>query len=312
MTSRILWPGGKQFAFSVFDDTDLSVPGNFEAVYELLGSLGMRTTKSVWPATGADLQARGWQGSTCDDADYVRTVLQLQRDGFEIAYHNSYYEGLPRQRIAQALERFKDLFGSYPTSMANHAESSEGIYWGHDRLSGAVRTLYRVIQRRFGANPHQGHIPQSPYFWGDLCAARIRYVRNFVFGEINTLAACPAMPYHDPLRPYVQAWFSASNGQVLRDSVRLLSERNQDRLEQSGGACIVYTHFGSGFQQGHTVDKHFSHLIRRIASKNGWFVPVSTLLEHIRSQRGLVTLSTAQRRRLEWRWFAHKVVAGST
>ena len=312
MTERISWPLGKQFAFSVFDDTDLSAPGNFEAVYELLGSLGMRTTKSVWPATGGDLQQRSPHGSTCDDAEYLQTLLRLQQSGFEIAYHNSYYEGLPRQRVEQALERFKTLFGSYPSSMANHAESSEGIYWGHDRLSGLVRTLYRVINRRFGANPHQGHIPDSPYFWGDLCQARIRYVRNFVFGAIDTLAACPVMPYHDPLRPYVQAWFAASNGQVLRDCLKLLTEKNQDALERSGGACIVYTHLGSGFQHGHTVDKGFSRLLRRIASKDGWFVPVSTLLEHIRSQRGLVTLSTAQRRNLEWRWFAHKLVAGST
>ena len=72
MTVRVSWPGGKQFAFSVFDDTDLTVPGNFEAVYDLLGSLGMRTTKSVWPATGADLQSRSVQGSTCENC------LQLQ------------------------------------------------------------------------------------------------------------------------------------------------------------------------------------------------------------------------------------------
>jgi hypothetical protein len=312
MTARIPWPNGKQFAFTVFDDTDLSTPGNFEAVYELLGSLGMRTTKSVWPATGDDLQARGWAGSTCDDADYVRTILELQLAGFEIAYHNSYFEALPRQRIDAALERFKALFGSYPSSMANHAESNEGIYWGYDRCSGAVRALYRMLMRRFGANPHQGHIVGSRYFWGDLCQQRIRYVRNFVFGEIDTLAACPLMPYYDPQRPWVQAWFAASNGQHVRDCLKLLSERNQDHLEESGGACIVYTHFGAFFQQGQTVNRQFEQLIRRMAAKNGWFVPVSTLLDYIRARRGLVTLSAAQRRALEWRWFAHKLAAGRT
>jgi hypothetical protein len=312
MSTGISWPDGKQFAFSVFDDTDLTAPGNFEAVYDLLASLGMRTTKSVWPATGNDLQARSAHGSTCDDPEYVRTVLQLQQAGFEIGYHNSYYEGLPRERILEALERFKTLFGAYPASMANHAESSEGIYWGYDRVSDLVKLIYRIMLRRFGANPHQGHLVESPYFWGDLCQQRIRYVRNFVFGEIDTLAVCPEMPYHDPRRPFVQAWFAASNGQVLSSCLDLLTERNQDRLEESGGACIVYTHFGSGFQHGHKVDERFELLIRRIAGKNGWFVPVSTLLDHIRAQRGLRTLSDAERRRLEWRWFAHKLVAGRT
>ena len=108
MTSPISWPGGKRFAFSVFDDTDLSVPGNFEAIYDLLGSLGMRTTKSVWTATGSDLDPRSAQGSTCDDEEYLRTVLQLQKSGFEIGYHNSYFEGLPRQRVEDALDRFRD------------------------------------------------------------------------------------------------------------------------------------------------------------------------------------------------------------
>ncbi|HEY6465167.1 MAG TPA: hypothetical protein VIY69_04195, partial [Candidatus Acidoferrales bacterium] len=97
MTANISWPGGKQFAFSVFDDTDLTVPGNFEAVYDLLRSLGMRTTKSVWSATGSELEPRSIQGSTCDDSEYLRTVLQLQQSGFEIGYHNSYFEGLPRE-----------------------------------------------------------------------------------------------------------------------------------------------------------------------------------------------------------------------
>jgi len=125
-------------------------------------------------------------------------------------------------------------------------------------------------------------------------------------------AACPIMPYHDPQKPFVQAWFAASNGQLLGSCLQLLTERNQDRLEQSGGACIVYTHFGAGFQQGHTVHQRFADLMRRLAGKNGWFVPVSTLLDHIRSQKGLATLSAVQRRRLEWRWFAHKLVAGRT
>jgi hypothetical protein len=238
--------------------------------------------------------------------------LQLQSSGFEIGYHNSYFEGLPSQRVAEALDRFKSLFGHFPSSMANHAESSEGMYWGYDRLSGVPRVVYRVIMRRFGANPHSGHIHGSPHFWGDLCLERIRYVRNFVFGDINTLAACPLMPYYDPQRPCVQAWYAASNAQILPTYLNLLTERNQDSLEASGGACIVYTHFGAGFQQGQKVDQRFEYLMRRIAKKDGWFVPVSTLLDHIRSQRGLVTLNDAQRRGLEWRWLAHKLVAGRT
>jgi hypothetical protein len=308
----VKWPDGKDFAFTIFDDTDLAVPGNFERVYDLLGSLGMRTTKSVWPATGRDLDARSAEGSTCDDSEYLRTILALQSAGFEIGYHNSYHTGLPRERIEQALDRFRDLFGAYPSCMANHANSSEGMYWGHDRLTGLPRALYRLARGRFGNNPHQGHITSSPYFWGDLCRDRIRYVRNFVFGDIDTLGVCPLMPYHDPRKPFVQAWFSAANAQGLPDCLRLLDETRQDKLEESGGACIVYTHFGLGFQNGDRVDQRFEQLIRRLANKNGWFVPTSTLLDHIRAQQGLTRLTSVQSTRLEWRWLAHKLVAGAT
>jgi len=196
--------------------------------------------------------------------------------------------------------------------MANHANSAEGMYWGHDRLSGTVRSLYRLAHRRLGDNPHQGHIPSSPYFWGDLCRERIRYVRNFVFGSINALGVCPVMPYHDPTRPFVQAWFSAANGQGLPDCLRLLDEARQDELEGSGGACIVYTHFGLGFERDGQVNRRFEELMRRLAAKNGWFVPVSMLLDHIRNQQGLTELTPMQRSRLEWRWMAHKLVAGAT
>jgi len=34
---HVTWPDGKAFAFTVFDDTDLAVPGNFERVYDLAG-----------------------------------------------------------------------------------------------------------------------------------------------------------------------------------------------------------------------------------------------------------------------------------
>ena len=55
------------------------------------------------------------------------------------------------------------------------------------------------------------------------------------------------MPYHDPDRPYVNAWFAASEGADVTAFNRCLSEEHQDRLEAEGGACIMYTHFASGF-----------------------------------------------------------------
>ena len=305
------WPQGKSFAFTVFDDTDLSRPGNYEPVYELLHDCGMRTTKSVWPATGAGLEARGPEGSTCDDPEYLQYVLALQSRGFEIGYHNSYHSGLTRDQIDRALNHFKDLFGSYPTTMSNHALSSEGIYWGAARVSPPLSTAYRAWARRRG-EIHQGHIEASPHFWGDLCRERIKYVRNFIFSDLDTLGSCPWMPYHDVRRPYVNLWFAGTNAQHCSHFLEAMTEPKQDALEQSGGACILYTHFAANFVESDgQLNRRVRDLIVRLSRKNGWFIPVRELLDHLLQQKGTTNLGGAARASLEWRWFAHKLAVGS-
>ncbi|MBV9344749.1 MAG: hypothetical protein JOZ03_07145 [Gammaproteobacteria bacterium] len=305
------WPDGKRFAFSIFDDTDLARPGNYEAAYECLYRCGMRTTKSVWPATGPGLEPRGREGSTCDDAEYLRYVLELQRRGYEIGYHNAYHTGLHRGQVERALDRFRELFGHDPVTMSNHALSREGIYWGAARLSPPLSTLYRLLVAR-GPGSHVGHVVGSPYFWGDLCQRRIRYVRNFVFGRIDTLASCPWMPYHDPARPYVNAWYAAAHAQHCAHFVDMLSEAHQDALEASGGACIVYTHFAAEFVDASgRLHARVRQLLERLSRKPGWFVPVGTLLDYIAARRGISRLSAAARQSLEWRWLAHKLLVGA-
>jgi hypothetical protein len=309
---RLTWPEGKQFAFSIFDDTDLSVPGNYEKVYDLLTDLGIRTTKSVWPVCGEGQPARGPEGSTCEDKQYLSHILSLQKAGFEIGFHNTSHTGVRREAIRAALDRFRDMFGSDPACMSNHQSNPEGIYWGADRLSQPLRAMYRLKQGKLTGNDHQGHIENSPYFWGDLCAQRIKYVRNFVFDDINTLRACPAMPYHDERRPYVRSWFASTNASWVHDFLKCMTEQRQEELEGSGGACIIYTHFATNFQDSSGLNRRFASLMQRLAAKNGWFVPVTRLLDHIKEQRGITTLSTLARQRLEWKWFMHKLVVGGT
>ena len=83
-----------------------------------------------------------------------------------------------------------------------------------------------------------------------MCRERITYVRNLAFRDINTTKLDPIMPYHDSRRPYVAYWFSCSEGALPNSFCETLSERNQDRLVEEGGGCIMYTHFGAGFATG--------------------------------------------------------------
>jgi hypothetical protein len=140
----------------------------------------------------------------------------------------------------------------------------------------------------------------------------VKYVRNFVFADIDTLRACPEMPYHDPDKPYVNYWFASSEGLDVASFVTTLAEANQDRLAEQGGACIMYTHFAYGFSRDGVPDRRFAQLIRRLAGMNGWFVPVRTLLDFLLETKGRHELSPGERRRLEWRWLWHKARVGGT
>lgn len=311
MLPKIAWPEGKSFAFTVFDDPDLQTLDNGRPVYDFLAESGFRTTKAVWPLRGTE---RGVvEGATCENPDYLKWVMRLSDEGFEIALHNVTFHTSSRPETIRGVERFANLFGHDPRAMANHTGCRESIYWGHHRLSGAHQALYKVLlwpkrsQRRF-----HGHIPGSPLFWGDVCRERVRYVRNFVFGDVNTLRACPYMPYHDTNRPYVNYWFAAAEGGALRTFVDTLGEANQDRLAAEGGACIMYTHFGADFYDRGRLDPRFRSLMERLSRSNGWFVPVSTLLDYLLAVKGPHEITDQERSRLERRWLWEKIWRGTS
>ncbi len=307
-TAPVTWPDGKAFAFTVFDDTDLATVENVKPVYDLLADLGMRTTKSVWAAAAEGVPRIG--GATCEDPDYRAWTLRLQAGGFEIGSHGASPGTTLRQGAIRSMDRFREIYGHDPAALANHSGCLESIYWGEDRIGGVSRVAYNLMTgfRRRGI--FRGHRDGDPLFWGDLCQERVRYVRNFTYADINTLAACPVMPYHDPDRPYVRAWFASSEGAHVDAYNACVTEAAQDRLEEAGGACIMYTHFASGFSRDGTLDPRFRSLMKRMAAKNGWFVPVSTLLDHLVAQRGLTILTPRQRGALERRWLRSKIRVG--
>jgi len=303
------WPDNKRFAFTVFDDTDSQTRANGEPVYRLLAELGFRTTKSVWPV--APLGTPSDHGSTCADPDYRAWVQQLSGRGFEIGFHMATSHTSPREVTLGALERFAEYFGRYPRTMANHYFSEEDIYFGDARLSGVNRTAYNLLTRFRNRGRYRGHVEGDPLFWGDVCRDKIRYVRNFAFAEINTLAACPWMPYHDPERPYVNRWFASTDGATVEPFVARISEAAQDRLEAEGGCCIMYTHFGLGYFEHGALHSRFVELMKRLSRRNGWFVPVAPLLDYLEENRGPVVLKPEDRNRLERRWLWHKMRYGT-
>jgi hypothetical protein len=310
MSVAIRWPEGKSFAFTIFDDPDGQTLAVGREVYALLDDLGFRTTKGVWPIWGN--QRRTDNGLSCDEPDYRDWCLSLQERGFEIGYHNATQYTSDRATTIRGLDRFRELFGHDPVTMSNHYNCAEGIYWAEHRVTGVNRVLYTAFTRGRNRNTSFGHVPGHPYFWGDLCRERVTYVRNFVYSEINTLRACPYMPYHDPDRPLVNSWYASSEGANVDKLVAMLSEANQDALAEQGGACIMYTHFGHGYVRGGKLDPRFRALMTRLSRMNGWYVPASTLLGHLRAQRGDRVITAAQRAELERRWLWDKARRGTS
>jgi hypothetical protein len=51
--------------------------------------------------------------------------------------------------------------------------------------------------------------------------------------------------------------------------------------------------------------------MQRLSARNGWFVPVSAVLDFVLAQRGALELSDPQRAELERRWLTHKIRFGN-
>jgi hypothetical protein len=307
----IKFPGGRQFAFTIFDDTDDASLGNITPVYELLSRLGLRTTKSVWPLPC--VLDEPCAGASLQDVQYLGFVRNLKQDGFEIGLHGMRNCSTTRDDIRRGLSEFERLIGHLPRSHSNHSSNRDNLYWGPARLSNGIhRTLYRLGTRFRRDSFYNGHLQGSQYFWGDLCRDHITYVRNFVFATVNLNPIGAAIPYHDDLRPFVKYWFCSCEGKNCNAFCLLLSEQNQDQLEAEGGVCIVYTHLSRRFVENGELNPRFEYLARRLAKKNGWFVPVSTLLDYLRTLSATDNISDSRRNDLERRWLLSEFRIGPT
>ncbi len=120
------------------------------------------------------------------------------------------------------------------------------------------------------------------------------------------------MPYHDPQRPFVNFWFVSTNAGKVENFLDRFTKENIDRLVQQGGLCIAYVHFGRGFVRDNQVRPQVRKCLEYIAAQNGWFAPVSTVLDFLRQgqTREERTINAEQLRQLETRWLWNKLLYG--
>src|SRR5687768_14097281 len=184
----VQFPGGKRFALTIVDDTDLTTLERAKPLYDAMYEAGLRTTKTVWALPKVENPAAADYGDTLQDPDYRAFVMDLKTKGFEIALHGVRGGSSPRATSIQGLDEFKSIVGNDATLFVNHALNQEDLYWGKHRLT---FTPYRWALGIGRGSQFAGHVPGSPYFWGDVARQRIKYVRRFVFSEINVLRVNP-------------------------------------------------------------------------------------------------------------------------
>jgi len=295
------WPDSKGFAFTVFDDTDNSTIDNVKPVYDFLHELNFRTTKSVWV-----YEPRGrFSGQSLSDPSYLAWIKELKLKGFEIGLHNVGDGEYTRDEIMAGFELFNKLLGEYPSIHTNHASNPDNIYWFGDRFDWPYDILYNIYTKLFNKkHPGSGGSEMgSPYFWGDICKKYIKYIRNYSCSNINTLSFNPSMPYIDARKQaYSNRWFSSSDGQTVQEFCDLIRPEALANLVSEGGACIVYTHFASGFVDANgRVDPLFRRRMEYLASLNGYCEPASTILDYLelRQEKELVYIRPPTCR---WLW----------
>lgn len=303
------YPDGKDFIFTIFDDTDVATLDYIQPIYDFLNSIQLKTTKSVWPLScEVDNKDNDYTGShTLEDAryaDYIRTLLDR---GFEIGFHGASMMSSDRKNVKRSLDFYADLLGVYPATYAPHSLNRENLYWGQSRFSFRIfKYLYKAISHE-NKDFYQGHAEKSKFFWGDYSLKYLNYVRNFTYDEINLLNISRSIPYANHRQPYVKNWFFSCDADNVEEFNRLLNSKNQDRLERERGVCILSTHFGKGFLRNGYIHEETSRLLKEMSERNGWFVPVGTALDFLSKQRPKLEIGVMELFKLEFYWFLHSL-----
>jgi hypothetical protein len=284
------YPDGKNFAFTIVDDPDGTKLNETNPVYDFLDSIGFRTTIACWVYKPVDVsglpdQKEQLESDTLENDAYLEFIKKYKQKGFEIALHTVTAGNDNRETTREGYEKFKEIFLEYPKINIMHSKNRENIYWGENVFTNLLLKLAVGLYDRVS---YGGEDPDSPYFWGDICKNKTSYIRLWGTSDINTLKFNPSMPYHDVNKPFVNYWFSFSDGYNVYFFNKLLSAANVKKLVKERGICIVYTHFAAGFCKKNPnngmyilnsdTKRELSYLSRQ---KEGWFAPVSDILDRL-------------------------------
>lgn len=292
---------GKDFIFTIFDDTDRATLENIKPVYDFLSEKGLKTTKSIFvlePKNNFD-----YEEVTLEDKNYLNYLQNLEKKGFEIAYHGAGNGNYTKEEINKAINVFKKAFKNPSKIYVNHDHNLNNIYWGSKRFSFPFNFLYRMIDR----TKFEGDTKRSPNYWGDICKKEFKYIRNYTFDSINTLSRDRYMPYLEKRKTDCSNyWFSSTDCLNLEKFLKIVTKKNIDLLEKEKGICIIYTHFADGFYDKNkkSLNKDFIEIINYLVSKNGLFITCGELLDKLNEKK---VLKYTQKLHLDINYFYDRI-----
>lgn len=301
------FPENKKFAFTILDDTDSANLSNIEPIYRYLHAIGMRTTKTVWPLAYEDhLNSPYMHSATLQDKEYSSFMLWLSSQGFEITWHGATMESSDREDVVKGLDFFKSIFGYYPSLHVNHAMNADNLYWGLSRFDSAIVKFFLRLQGD-RKNKFYGDHPESIYYWGDHAENHIKYCRSFSFSKLNSLNFNPSFPYLDSKRSLVDYWFATADADSVIEFEQLVTKETIDKLVAENGICILSTHLAKGYCKKGELRSSVKNILDYIVAKDGWFVPVSELLNWRLEQGRGMAMSVKERCFMEYRWVFEKL-----
>jgi len=298
-------PKGKKFAFTIIDDTDNAYFENIKPIYDILYENGLKTTKTIWVYPPRDINES--KGDSLQNKEYLEFIKNISNRGFEIGLHNVGSGDYYRKEIINGLEEFKTKLGFHPKIHINHSYNKDNIYSGSKRYTFPFNFIIKKMYSKY--NKFYGDDPNSKYFWGDLHKKLIKYSRNYEIDDLNTFRVFPHFPYVDKrFEEYSNYWFASTFAPNQWMFNHLVTKEKIDKLESEGGICILYTHLGYYKQYG-KIDKGFIEMINYIGSKkNGWFVPVSTILDFLlKNQLKTKRLSFYEQKKVEFHSFKTRI-----
>lgn len=286
--AKLLWvPWPWRAGFCITDDTDNADLRSVRIVYDLLRSLGLRSTKTVWafppdepcgiPATPPSTL----RGITLEDPDYLRYCRELARDGFEIALHGASAGNNRRERTIAAFELLEREFGIAGTYIC-HSKNADNIYWEEKVAPDAT---LRLLLKLYSRHRAFGEVEGSRYFWGDICLRHVRRIRLFRTRRTDTLAANPSMPYFEEKKPYVRGWFGATK----RSFHDCTTPEALDALCRGNGLTVLYQYMHRYARpDADDVFPQFRKDAERLAGDNRIFVETTArIMERLALMQGL-------------------------